>query len=184
MEWSLILVVVLFAIIFIGIYLMIRLSNKNRKLKDKLIITERCLNIKTKETISLSLKYLKSTELIKTITNSIRSSLYDFNPKNRKILEILLKETEVNLAEKTWEEFDRAFKEIHIDFNKKLLAKFPDLTLRELRLCAFTRLNLNTKEISSITNQSSNSVDTARFRLKQKLGIPKKENISVFLTQF
>jgi len=51
-------------------------------------------------------------------------------------------------------------------------------------LCAFLRLNMSTKEISSLTYQSENSIMVARTRLRQKLDISRNENLVTFLSQF
>jgi DNA-binding CsgD family transcriptional regulator len=70
---------------------------------------------------------------------------------------------------------------VHIEFYEKLQSKFPDLTTNERKLCAFLRLNMTTKEISAITNQSLNSIEMARHRLRKKLNI---DNSQVNLTTF
>ena len=79
---------------------------------------------------------------------------------------------------------ERLPQQITDEDNQKLLEKYPDLTANELRLCAFLKLNMNTKEISAVTYQSTNSIDTARSRLRQKLGIKKDDNLIAFLSQF
>ena len=53
----------------------------------------------------------------------------------------------------------------------KLLKHYPNLTVNERRLCAFLNMNLTTKEISAITRQSVQSINTARTRLRRKLGL-------------
>lgn len=184
MEWSLIFIILLSTFAAIGVYVMIRIHNKNRTLKVQLITKEKELHQKTKEITSLTLHRLKTEALNKTSLKKIRSSLYQLNPEKRKKIETILKEVESDTKENYWEEFNMAFTNLHIDFNKTLLSRYPDLTVRDLRLCAFIRLHLSTREISSITNQSPNSIDTARFRLRQKLGLSKNENISAFISQF
>ena len=95
-----------------------------------------------------------------------------------------IKELESDNTQKVWKEFEMRFQNVHNDFYKRLINKFPDLSPNELRLCAFLKLNLNTKEISSITHQSINSIDIARSRLRQKLGLSKEENLISFLAGF
>ena len=81
-----------------------------------------------------------------------------------------------------WEEFEYRFQNVHEEFYQNLKKKFPDLTPAEIKLAAFLRLNMNTKEIASITNQSVNSLETARYRLRKKLGITNQEvNLVNFL---
>ena len=74
--------------------------------------------------------------------------------------------------------------EVHEDFYDTLLKRFPDLSPSELRLCAFLKLNMTTKEISELTGHQMNSLEMARYRLRQKLGISNSEvNLITFLSQ-
>ncbi len=65
-----------------------------------------------------------------------------------------------------------------------LIQRFPDLSPNEQRLCAFLKLNLATKEISSMTGQSPRAIEMARFRLRKKLGISTQDvNLITFISQ-
>lgn len=70
------------------------------------------------------------------------------------------------------------------DFRSKLLTQFPSLTEKDLRLCAFLRQGLTSKEIAGMLNISDKSVDIARHRLRKKLDIPREEAIDAFLDRF
>ena len=80
-------------------------------------------------------------------------------------------------------DFELRFKEVNAGFYESLNQMYPDLTPNEVRLCAFLKLNMSTKEISSITHQSVKSINMARFRLRKKLDIDRDENLISFLTQ-
>jgi len=80
-----------------------------------------------------------------------------------------------------WNEFEKRFLNIHTDFYRKLLEEFPNLTHNELKICAFLRLGMNTKDICSITFQNIRTVETTRFRLRKKLNLSTGENLSTFL---
>jgi len=68
------------------------------------------------------------------------------------------------------------------DFFKKLSNQYPDLSQSDLRLCAFLKMNLTTKEIAKITSKTPESVKVSRSRLRKKLGLThQKKAISVFL---
>jgi hypothetical protein len=66
------------------------------------------------------------------------------------------------------EEFEKIFTDTHKDFYKKLIELYPHLSRTDLKLSAFLRLNLSTKDISAITGQSQNSINIARHRLRKK----------------
>lgn len=73
--------------------------------------------------------------------------------------------------------------EFNSDFFRKLLKAFPDLTVNERRLCALLHMNLSTKEISEITRQSPHSINIARGRLRNKLGLKgSRLSLQEFLT--
>ena len=72
---------------------------------------------------------------------------------------------------------------MHVDFYKKLGENYPDLSSNEIRLCAYLKLNLGTKDIAAITYQTTNSIDVARHRLRQKLGLKKEESLVAFLSK-
>ncbi|RMF10273.1 MAG: hypothetical protein D6762_01890 [Candidatus Neomarinimicrobiota bacterium] len=80
-----------------------------------------------------------------------------------------------------WEEFETWFGEVHKDFYRRLRERVPDATSREMKICAFLKLNLNTKEIASLTNLSVKSIEVYRSRLRKRLGVPTGENLVQFI---
>ena len=77
----------------------------------------------------------------------------------------------------TWNEFEIHFKEIHPRFYTALNTKYPTLSANEVKLCAFIKLNLSTKEIAAVTGKNLNTIDVARSRLRKKMGIIGNENL-------
>jgi hypothetical protein len=65
-----------------------------------------------------------------------------------------------------WHKFERNFNLVHGDFIKRLLARYPSLTPQEMKLSAYLRLNLNTKEIAQLMNISIRGVAISRYRLR------------------
>jgi len=80
-----------------------------------------------------------------------------------------------------WENFQTLFELIHQNFFIKLKEIFGEFTPHELRLTAFIKLNMSSKDIASIIYTSPASVDTARKRLKKKLGLPPHESLQFFI---
>jgi DNA-binding CsgD family transcriptional regulator len=85
---------------------------------------------------------------------------------------------------KNWEQFAVHFDKVHSDFLVTLKSQYPNLTPSELKLCAYLRLNLSSKEIAQIMNISVKSVELARYRLRKKLQIQPEVNILNFLLNF
>lgn len=80
-----------------------------------------------------------------------------------------------------WEEFEILFEKVHSSFYENLNSRFPDLTSNERKMCAFLKLNMSSKEIAQITFQSDDALKKARLRLRQKLGIDRDTNLTVFI---
>jgi len=88
-------------------------------------------------------------------------------------------------SKQIWVELEQHFEQIHEDFYKNLLFKFPDLTKNERKLCAYLRLNLSTKDIASLTFQSIRSIEISRTRLREKLGLKRtEEDLNAFMLNF
>jgi len=126
----------------------------------------------------------RKNEFILSIIDKLKKARLDAKPENKKVIGELISELKSNTDTVSWEEFEVRFQGVHTDFYTKLREKFPDLTTNEIRLCAFFRLNMTTKEIAAITYQSLNSIKVARYRLRKKLKLNQQENLISFLSQF
>ena len=101
---------------------------------------------------------------------------------NSKTVQQLIYEIQLAVDEDVWEEFELRFQQVHEAFFEKLKAISPDLTPAELKICAFLRLNLKTKEIASITHLSIRSIEVTRSNIRKKLKISNSEtNLLSFL---
>ena len=83
-----------------------------------------------------------------------------------------------------WKRFEVNFKELHEDFFERLLKEFPKLTPKDLKLCAYLKMNLSSKEIAPLMGISLRGVEIHRYRLRKKLQIETSEYLSSFLITF
>ena len=86
--------------------------------------------------------------------------------------------------EKQWHVFETHFESVHEEFLKRIKQTFPNLTPRELKLCAYLRMNISSKEISVLMNISTRGVEISRYRLRKKFGIPRQTNLTEFILSF
>ena len=70
---------------------------------------------------------------------------------------------------------------LHKDFSVKLAEEFPNLTTSERRLATLLRLGFSSKYIATLMNISPKSVEISRYRLRQKLGLKKGDNLINFI---
>ncbi len=141
------------------------------------------LEFKNKELTTNVMYLLKKNEFISEISNKLKVVDSDTIIVQPKIIADIINELDKNSSNKVWTEFETRFQDIYGDFYKRLNERFPAITPNELKLCAFLKLNMSTKEISSITYQSTETLKKARFRLRKKLGLIRDENLMAFLNQ-
>jgi hypothetical protein len=84
----------------------------------------------------------------------------------------------LNVNDKT---FEIQMDELHQDFFKKLKERFPGLSNHDLRLCAYLKIGLNSKEIADILNIQPSSSFISRSRLRKKLNLRADETLYDFL---
>ena len=80
-----------------------------------------------------------------------------------------------------WKEFELRFEEEHEAFCSTLKQLHPELSPNELKLCTLLRLSMSSKEISEITGQSVRALETARSRMRSKLGLERSDNLVQYL---
>ena len=83
--------------------------------------------------------------------------------------------------EDTWTVFKEAFDNADNDFLKKVKQAHPSLTPNDLRLCAYLRLNLSSKEIAPLLNISVRSVEIKRYRLRKKMDLPHEQGLVEYI---
>jgi len=79
--------------------------------------------------------------------------------------------------------FEIQIDELHQEFFKKLKDKFPSLSTHDLRLCAYLKIGMNSKEIAELLNIQPSSAFVSRSRLRKKLNIAVDEDMNTFLNK-
>ena len=77
--------------------------------------------------------------------------------------------------------FEMTFEKAHEKFLQKLMNKFPVLTHSDLRLCAYLRMNLSSKEIAPLMRISVRGVENHRYKLRKKLNLKKEEDLTDYV---
>lgn len=84
-----------------------------------------------------------------------------------------------------WTEVEKVMEANNDAFFDNLTREYPNLTKNERKLCVFLHMNLSTKEISKISQQSIGSINIARSRLRKKFGITGDDkSLIAFLDRF
>ncbi len=152
------------------------------KLRNEKLEAE--LEYKNSELASTALHLMQKGELLSSIKDELvrikktspEKPVDDF----KKILQIIKEE---NKLDKDWEQFAIHFDTVHSGFLKILKQKYPHVSAHELKLCAYLRMNLSSKEIAQLENISVRGVEISRYRLRKKLQIPTETNLFDFMLQ-
>lgn len=139
------------------------------------------LEINSQALSTLKLRILNNAEgreqLIKSL-NTLRDHVTDtgFRMISEMISSYKTKTTVVN-----WNELDFLFSKVHHSFYSNLQVRIPDISQAERKLCGLIKLNLTTKEISSVSNQSADTIKKTKYRLKKKLGLSANDSLDNFI---
>lgn len=83
--------------------------------------------------------------------------------------------------DENWDQFELLFNQIHENFLQKLKDRYPQLTSRDLKLCAYLRMNLNSKEIAPLLSLTVRGVEDLRYRVRKKMELDTSVNLGEFV---
>jgi len=152
---------------------------KNEKLRAEMIHRDKELANQTMDLIRKN-QFLQN---IKEELLKLKRPNNDF-ALNDKIMSLISKIDKDLDHNKQWEVFETAFDEVHEDFLNRIKNAYPNLTPKELRLCAYLRLNISSKEIAPLMNISVRGVEICRYRVRRKLDIDRETNMTSFIMNF
>ena len=99
----------------------------------------------------------------------------------RKIIRLLSSEEK---SAEGWEQFSIYFNKVHANFLEDLKAVYSNLTSNDMKLAAYLKLGLSTKEIAELMKISPRGVEISRYRLRKKLQIPAEVSLFTFFSEF
>ncbi|MDZ7743162.1 MAG: triple tyrosine motif-containing protein [Bacteroidota bacterium] len=152
---------------------------RNEKLREQMRLRDKELANSTFQTIQKNKLLLDMKKELRHFMNQIEDDVTKSN------INFIIKKInrEIN-DEKQWEIFETHFENVHEEFLKRIKSEFPDLTPRELKLCAYLRMNISSKEISLLMNISTRGVEISRYRLRKKLNLDRSENLTEFILSY
>jgi tetratricopeptide (TPR) repeat protein len=184
-------VTVIFIILLLSVLIILFLVWSRQKAKARSAILEKNslekeLEFKNKEMVLNVMSLMEKKEMLIDLSERlIRIDSEATTSEGKETIRRIARELQKSEEKDILKEFALRFKEVHGAFYDKLLLKFPALSPNELKLCAFLRLNMSSKDIAALTGQRVTSLETARHRLRQKLGISNSDvNLITFLSQF
>ncbi len=149
---------------------------RNEKLNDD-------VRHKSKELANTTMSIIKKNNIL----GEIKEVLIDFSKddpsfkENNKLIRLIRKIDREIEHQDNWQVFEKNFDKVHENFLLKLKERHPGLTPKDLRLAAYLRMNLSSKEISPLMNISVRSIEISRYRLRKKMSLEKDQNLTDYL---
>lgn len=151
------------------------------RVKNEKLVSE--IDHREKELANTALHLLKKNEFLLLVKESLRKIKNDNRPEefNRR-MNVLIQKIDKDIeGENQWVVFETHFEEVHRTFLVQMQQKYPDLTQRELRLCAFIRMGMSSKEIAALMNITTHAVENSRSRLRTRLLLHNGENLQEYI---
>jgi len=136
------------------------------------------VDIKNKELAVSTMNLIKKNELLTLIKDDLNKTSDEGNRSLKSVISTITKN--IN-EEDSWNVFREAFDSVDKDFLKKIKQAHASLTPNDLRLCAYLRLNLSSKEIAPLLNISVRSVEIKRYRLRKKIDLPHEKGLVEYI---
>ncbi len=154
-----------------------KLENEQQLMTFKNEKLQQDIESKNRELATSTMSLIRKNEFL----NKIKNELLTINSNNlQPVIRII--DDNINNTD-DWKFFQEAFNNADKKFLKKIKKLHPTLTPNDLRLCAYLRLNLSSKEIAPLLNISSRSVEVKRYRLRKKMDLPHKKSLTSYILE-
>lgn len=147
------------------------------KLKNEQLSSD--MDSKNRELAVSTMSLIKKDELLHLIKEDLKQSSAENSTKS--IKSVISTITKNITQENSWTVFKEAFDNADTDFLKKVKQAHASLTPNDLRLCAYLRLNLSSKEIAPLLNISVRSVEIKRYRLRKKMDLQHEQGLVEYI---
>lgn len=145
---------------------------RNEKLRNE-------VEYKSKELANSTLAIIKKNEFLLNLKKTIDKQKVElgsrypdkyFNYLNKKIDDSITNQDD-------WQIFETNFERAHEQFFGKLKESYPELSSNDLRLCAYLRMNLSSKEIAPLLGISVRGVENHRYKLRKKFNLEHDDSL-------
>jgi DNA-binding CsgD family transcriptional regulator len=115
-----------------------------------------------------------------------KNRLIGLSMKAREVVRIGLQDIITKIDEeltddKDWMHIEPQLDKVYNNFVTRLKEKHPDLTLSEIKIAAYIRMNMSTKEISEFMHKTTRAVENDRYRLRKKIGLDMNDSLQNYL---
>ena len=141
---------------------------------------------KSKELANSTMNLIRKNEILLKVKEELKklraeSDAASLHVNDKRLLRLI----DANISDQhDWKVFETHFTRVHDRFFKQLKADFPDLTGGDLRMAAYLKMNLSSKEIAPLLNISVRGVENKRYRLRKKLNLDHEGSLVDLLMRY
>lgn len=152
---------------------------KNEKLEQE-------LTFKSQEMANLMIHFSRKNEILISIKEELSKITGEMkgegSVKTKRMLFALNNSIDTNMeSDDALKRFEEQFNLVHNNFMKKVREKHTDLTTGEIKMCAYVKMGLSSKEMAPLMNISVRGVETLRYRLRKKMGLEREDSLTEYL---
>lgn len=137
---------------------------------------------KNRELATTTMHLINKNEFMLTIRESIKDLAKN---GSKDVAKKLIRDIDRNMSEdEGWEQFTKHFDQVHGEFLANIKKDHPSLTPQDIKLCAYLRMNMTSKEIANLLNISVRGVEISRYRLRKKLNLTRDTNLVDYMLDY
>lgn len=157
-------------------------ENEIIALRNEKLETE--VNFKNKELATTTMHLVQRGKLLAKIREGLMLIKdAELVNKQEELIKVLKLINEAERSDSDWDHFAIHFDQVHSNFLTKLKTKFPDLSPNDLKICAYLKMNLSSKEIAQLLSITIRAVEVSRYRLRKKLNLASNVNLFDYILQ-
>lgn len=151
---------------------------RNDQLKEQLVSTKNELN-------NITMSYIHKNQKLQQVRSTIFDSASKINGQEKRLLNRIIKDIDREMQDHDyWDKFEHQFNLSHDNFLDRFKQKYPDLSKRELRVCAYLRMGLDNQEIATLMNVTIRTVETSRYRIRKKINMEERQSFTKMILRF
>lgn len=154
---------------------------RSRRLTRRMLKAERERDSSYRKAALSMIKATEKESRLREMAEIVRNKKDEGEITERHAGEII-SSLKVNIADSTdWNSFLEVFSGIHPDFVKRLTTDYPKLSQKQVQLCCYMKMGLDTAQIARIMSVKPETVWQSRWRLKRTLGLDSDDSLLAML---
>ncbi|MBD0400987.1 two-component regulator propeller domain-containing protein [Flammeovirga sp. EKP202] len=158
---------------------------EREKIKIQNTTLEKELDSTKSELTNITISHLHKNQSLQQVKQKLEELSANLGSTEKRKIRTIVKEINKESDDHDyWDKFEHQFNKSHDNFLERFKLEYPDLSKRELRICAYLRMDLENQEIATLMNVSVRTLETSRYRIRKKIGLEKRKSLTKMITRF